>query len=201
MEPEVTRLQAKLTELRRHGTQVFGSSTHHYLLNPCLSERQVQEAEDRYGITLPEDYRHFLLFMGNGGAGPDYGILPLEHSLEHSVDDVRFLRYTFPHVQAWNLTAEDIGLVRDRDFKAFDDAYFSDVYMQGALRISTEGCGYYAILVIVGPERGHMWWDGRVSDAGIHPLSAPQHPDERLSFFAWYERWLDQSLGEVARAD
>src|SRR5579884_2697565 len=79
--PDVTRLHAKVAELRRQDTQfrVFGASAHHYLLNPCLSERQVQEAETHYGIALPEDYRQFLLLMGNGGAGPDYGLFPLEY--------------------------------------------------------------------------------------------------------------------------
>ena len=199
MTPDVTRLHAKLTELRHRDTQlhVFGASTHRYLLNPCLSEHQVQEAEARYGIALPEEYRRFLLFMGDGGAGPDYGIFPLEDCLKRSVDDVRFLREPFPHVQAWNLTPEDLGLDRDRDYGAFDEAYFNDVYVQGALRISTEGCAYYTLLVIAGTEQGHMWWDGRTTDQGIRPLLDSAHPSRRLGFFAWYEHWLDRSLGKA----
>ena len=158
MVSDITRLHAKLTELRRRDTQfqVFGASTHRYLLNQCLSEHEVQDAEAQYGIALPEDYCLFLRFMGNGGAGPEYGIFPLQDSLEHSVGDVRFLREPFPHVQPWNLTAQELGLDPGRDYNAFDDVYFQDVYIQGALRISHEGCGRYALLVIAGREREHM---------------------------------------------
>lgn len=198
MAPDVTRLHAKLTELRGRDTQfsVFGSSTHRYRLNPCLSEHQVREAETRYGISLPEDYRLFLLRVGNGGAGPYYGMFRLEDSLEHSLDDVRFLQAPFPHVQAWNMSPEELGLDPGRDYAAFDEAYFTDTHAQGALRICHEGCAYYYLLVIAGRERGHMWWDARASDGGIHPVMAPQQPHGRLSFLAWYERWLDQSLGQ-----
>jgi hypothetical protein len=200
MAPDIGRLQAKLAELRRHDPhfRVFGASDHRYVLNSCLSERQVRKMEARYGITLPEEYRRFLLLMGNGGAGPAYGLFSLEQSLAHSLDDVRLFREPFPHVQAWNLKPEDLGLDGDRDYGAFDEAYFKDGYAQGALQICHEGCGYYFLLVIVGSERGHMWFDGRASDGGIFPLSAPpDNSDERLSFLDWYERWLDQSLAEV----
>lgn len=196
MSPDVTRLQAKLTELRRHDTrfQLFGAATHRYALHSCLLESDVQEVEVRYSITLPEDYRRFLLFMGNGGAGPGYGMYPLDYSLQHSVRNVGLLKAPFPHSERWNMTPEDLGLDRDNDYVAFDKAYFNDTYAQGSLRISTEGCNIYPLLIIAGNERGHIWCDDRSSDGGIYPLSAPHHPDERLSFFGWYELWLDQSL-------
>jgi len=201
MDPDVVRLQEKLTELRRRDRQfqMFGATTHHYLLNSCLSESTLQEAEAQYSIILPEDYRRFLLLMGDGGAGPEYGIYPLERCLQQSVHDLRLLQAPFPHVDAWNMTPEDLGLDRDKldeeyFHEAFDEAYFKDTYVQGTLRIGTQGCGYGNLLVIAGSERGHMWCDGRSSDEGIYPLPTIKRPNERLSFFAWYELWLDQSL-------
>lgn len=199
MDPDVSRLQSKLAELRRRDTQfrVFGASTHRYLLHPCLSEHQVQEAEARYGITLPEDYRRFLLFLGNGGAGPEYGIFPLENSLEHSVKDIRLLREPFPHVQAWNLTPHDVGQGGDNNYAAFEEAYFQETYVQGALQINEVGSGTYTLLVITGRERGYLWSNDRASDAGIGPLRGPHDRNGRLSFFAWYDRWLDRSLDKA----
>ena len=185
--PRRTRHRARLPG--REQPRSVGQGSGH-LRNPCLSEHLVQEAEARYGIALPEEYHRFLLLMGNGGAGPDYGVFPLEDCLEHSVDDTRLLREPFPHVQAWNMTPEELGLDPDRDYGAFDKAYFSDAYVQGALKISTEGCAYSTRLVIAGSERGHMWWDGRTTDQGIRPLGG-------LGFFAEYERWLGRSLGSV----
>lgn len=199
MVPDISQLQEKLAELRHRDPQfgVFGSSKHRYILNPCLSEEQLEEAEVRYDIALPEDYRRFLLFMGNGGAGPNYGIFRLEESLEHSVNDVHLLREPFPHVQDWNLTAEELGLDPDRDCGAFDQAYFKDANAQGALKISHEGCAYYAILVIAGRERGHIWWDGRAGDGGIRPQYRLRESEVRLSFIDWYELWLNTSLEKV----
>ena len=84
MAPDIAHLQTKLDELRRRDPQlkVFGASTHRYVLNPCLSEEQVRESESRYGIDIPEEYRNFLLFMGNGGAGPAYGVFSPQNRID-----------------------------------------------------------------------------------------------------------------------
>ena len=45
--------------------------------NPVLTETQVAAFECEHGVGLPEDYRGFLLRIGNGGPGPGYGLMPL----------------------------------------------------------------------------------------------------------------------------
>lgn len=55
---------------------------HQYKFNSCLNESDIASFEQKFGVKLPEEYRDFLLIVGNGGAGPDYGILSLEQSLE-----------------------------------------------------------------------------------------------------------------------
>jgi SMI1 / KNR4 family (SUKH-1) len=57
--------------------ELFGAGHHRYELNPGLSEAEVAAFEGRYGVQLPEAYRHFLLSIGDGGAGPSYGIFKL----------------------------------------------------------------------------------------------------------------------------
>ncbi len=76
----IAEIQTKLDRLRHLDRQfaVFGSATHKYHLNPCLSESELQQFEADYGVKLPEDYRDFLKQIGNGGAGPDYCFLPLQ---------------------------------------------------------------------------------------------------------------------------
>lgn len=37
--------------------------------------------EETYHFTFPEDYFQFITKAANGGAGPDYGIMPFEDSL------------------------------------------------------------------------------------------------------------------------
>src|SRR4051794_38942402 len=42
-----------------------------------LSEERVLAYEKSHGIRLPSGYRTFLREIGNGGIGPDCGLLPL----------------------------------------------------------------------------------------------------------------------------
>jgi hypothetical protein len=76
-------IRAKLARLRERDPRhaIFGSKSHGYALGNCLGEEQLRSLEKSIGIRLPESYRQFLLQLGNGGAGPDYGFLALEESL------------------------------------------------------------------------------------------------------------------------
>ena len=52
----------------------FGAYSHRYKLFPPAREETIQRFEAQEGIRLPEEYRDFQLFVGNGGAGPYYGL-------------------------------------------------------------------------------------------------------------------------------
>lgn len=58
------------------GFELFGTKTHRYRLNPPVPEDFVRDVEEKCGFTLPEDYRRFITRVGDGGAGPYYGIEP-----------------------------------------------------------------------------------------------------------------------------
>jgi len=75
----------RLDFLRRTdpGFTRFGSAGHRYLLNQPLTESAVTAFEVRCGVSLPKDYRTFLLEVGDGGAGPFYGVFRLDRS-DHS---------------------------------------------------------------------------------------------------------------------
>src|SRR4051794_31428879 len=84
---------------------VFGAGAHRYKLNPPLSVSVVQAFEERHGVTLPEDYRLFMTEIGNGGAGPYYGVLPFGKD-DHDRDWeggwlVGDPSKPFPHTAAW----------------------------------------------------------------------------------------------------
>jgi hypothetical protein len=53
---------------------IFGTSDHFYRLAPALSEEELLKLERRYGVRLPDDYRAYLMQIGNGGCGPGYGL-------------------------------------------------------------------------------------------------------------------------------
>jgi hypothetical protein len=79
--PDLTRVHRilqKLEQVRARNLSCFGSESHAFRLNPPLPEADLQAFETSHHIRLPEAYRTFLKHAGNGGAGPYYGIFPLD---------------------------------------------------------------------------------------------------------------------------
>ena len=61
---------------RRPGAdKVFGAQGHGFRLGRVMSEDQLRSLEADLGLGLPEEYRSFLLLVGGGGAGPEYGLM------------------------------------------------------------------------------------------------------------------------------
>lgn len=76
MSDAIERIAGKLEELtkRDRSHTCFGSENHEYRLGPPMTEAAIRDGEAHYGIELPVSYREFLLRIGNGGAGPGYGL-------------------------------------------------------------------------------------------------------------------------------
>jgi hypothetical protein len=105
---------AALEALKRRDArrQLFGGDSHDYALNPPLPAAEVEAFERKHSITLPDDYKYFLTQVGNGGAGPFHGVLPLGEwaftDRLHKIDDPEWHidgepGQPFQHTQAWNL--------------------------------------------------------------------------------------------------
>lgn len=56
----------------------FGANIHKYELNPPAKLSEVRKFEKEYNIKLPEGFVQYLTEVGNGGAGPFYGIYSLD---------------------------------------------------------------------------------------------------------------------------
>lgn len=200
-------IKSAISRLRaaRECIKVFGADGHGFELNTPLREADVHAFEERHGITLPDDYRGFLIKFGNGGAGPYYGVLKLGE-----MDDnfgfapwldgfVGSLSTPFPFTEAWNdltgrpypdrITNEQY----EHDLDAFEKHYWRPI--DGATPICHLGCAMRVWLVITGSERGHVWLDDRASDNGISPVLGKN--GERLTFGAWYQTWLDEALTQL----
>jgi len=65
----------------------------------------------------------------------------------------------------------------------------------GALPICHEGCAYFVLLVVTGPDRGRMWIDGRASDGGIAPIS--DQTGRAVTFAQWYGDWLRECFHKL----
>src|SRR5262245_58003121 len=140
----IHRILAKLEQARSEQRHCFGSETHQFRLNPPLPEAEVTAFEAKHGIRLPEDYRQFLIHAGNGGAGPYYGLMPLEQPPlplpsaregrgeglgppDTSLAQPCPLNVEMTRSETW---IEDLGC------KDEDECY------RGAMVINTHGCNY-----------------------------------------------------------
>jgi len=67
------------------GLRRFGASHHRYELSAPLTIAQLAALEGQLGAALPDDMRGFAAEVGAGGAGPGYGIVPLDRAAAYPV--------------------------------------------------------------------------------------------------------------------
>ena len=209
---QLDRIKEKLKLLKKTDSSFsqFGAARHKYLFNPPLSFDRIQEFEKDNGIKLPTEYVRFMTEIGNGGAGPFYGLEPLENSLYDDLDKKKedsLLNPSKPfgHTSTWNLKFEPTVDADKEDLyanqlKNFEKEYFDNKHMNGVIAICNYGCAVSINLVVNGDEYGNIWTDDRASDYGIHP-SQELGNTGRITFLDWYERWLDDSLSEMENSN
>lgn len=171
----------KLERLRTEGWQKhqhqFRVEAHRFLMGPRLTESNVSAFEQKRGIRIPNDYRAFLLHVGEGGAGPYYGLLPLKRWADLAEKQEGSLAVPSPLVPGPSY-ADDW----DQALGIADDPY------RGILPISEQGCGGYCALVVSGEARGRVVYVG----------DGPPYFVWDRSFVDWYERWLDELIEGVS---
>lgn len=155
-------------------------------LNPPLDQATVRAFEERHGARLPEEYREFLLRVGNGGMDgpPFYGLEPFrpgpwqegDHARRYWVD-LPDLARPFPFTGPWIREGE-----APEELTAGSDQSLADRISHGCLLLGTDGCGIDWILVVSGPDRGVVWYR---TSAGLLPTSS------KRDFLRWIEDWLD----------
>lgn len=205
MEIQILRINKKLEKLRRKDKdfETFGSEKHQYKLNSPKTENELLEFEKTHQIKLPIGYREFLKKIGNGGAGPYYGLETLENSTLDDLDTISNKERIIPSKpfkfeKAWNLDFEKLAdLPEDAYFQQKEITnYFDKELMNGALRISNFGCGVSLNLIVNGKEYGNIWADDRCNDQGIYP-DPYFKKSGRIQFLDWYEYWLNDSLKNI----
>lgn len=183
---------------------VFGASGHGFTFSPPLAPSRLAQFEVSHNVRIPDEYATFLTEVGNGGAGPGYGLFPL--GMVDDIGDglqpwneylVGNVSRPFPHTRAWNLPAEELEPAvdlseskQDEWFEQRDRLYFSTEHIDGAIPLAHLGCAIRIYLIVSGPRAGHIWTDDRASDAGIYPCTP-------RSFLDWYLAWLDESEGKA----
>ena len=202
---ELLQLVTNARELD-HECRLFGAKQHRYQFAPVAGLSAVREFEQRHHIMLPFAYVEFLTQVGNGGAGPDYGLYSLEE-LEfynfslHSgrevpygsireEDDYHTLRYhreQSPTVldaslteEGWNSICEELDALRYRNE---EEAYLRkrrNIY-NGALRIVDSFDQNGVFLICAGSRSGEIV---TLSEDLSHPrFHGQQFEDFMLSYF------------------
>lgn len=180
-------------------------------LEPRLSAADVDAVERQYRVRLPEAYRTFLLEIGAGGAGPGFGLYPLVRSgalWEWEGDfggHAQDLTRPFTHTDAKDLTTHEIWTRRppESDGPALE-AWEEELellldapeWTDGAIVLGEASEASEHLLVVTGPERGHIWIDERRACYGIRPVRGPEGAP-RITFDVWYERWLDTRIESI----
>jgi SMI1 / KNR4 family (SUKH-1) len=166
----ITKIKNELDERR-----------HSWLMLPCLSEKEVTKFEQSFGVALPDEYRCFLMMIGNGGPGPFYGLYPLDVAI--SSDPLPYMRNSENNELGQKLPPK----ILQTEFPSDDD--FESVREKiafgaapGTLALAHYGCGTIERLVISGKAAGSMWFDVSFDGRGIH--------DRGETFLDWYENWL-----------
>ncbi len=213
--PDWSDVRDRLAELstRPDADNVFGSTGHGWRLEPPLSTAELAELESQLDVELPAEYQSFLVQVSRGGAGPAYGLFPVQRvngSWRWEGDgadltDLKTLSRPFPHTDAFNPA---VGLPDPPVREAFDsegsfhdaqDAYwqqhdavaFAPEHSVGLLYLCHLGCAYREALVVSGPARGQMWGDDTASDGGFRPLR--ESDGNPIGFTRWYSSWLGQA--------
>ncbi|WP_190809649.1 SMI1/KNR4 family protein [Flagellimonas sp. S3867] len=185
---------ARLKELVFENSRYLSSNDSFQYLP--LKEEEILAFEQRHMITLPQDYRDFLLHVGNGGLGPGTGILPLQFHKTHThlrlpwVDPVAFNKL-FQYNEQVNFDAFNEQI--DKIFKKKDSEEFSLYHSadNGLLCIGDAGGGTYYGLVVNGKNQGQIWVNALVSDDGFVWRAN--------SFAEWYEKWLDEKIQQIQK--
>jgi len=209
---EAIRESLRTLRKSKETPKVFGAEMHKFRTHRPLIEEDVREFERERQVELPSEYRGFLIHVGNGGAGPAYGLFKLgemDDGFGHGPWGEGFvgdLSEPFPHTGPWN----DLSGRPEFDEERADDEEWEDEYnrqldawenehywtpLDGAIPICHLGCASRQWLVVTGPEAGNVWCDDRADEGGLKPLQ--REGLERVTFLQWYMHWLDDALRQI----
>lgn len=190
-ETQLDRIKYKLEKAMQKDTAflVFGASSHQYKVDRKLTQKELTQWQVENQVTLPESYAQFLTEVGNGGAGPYYGLYSIGKAASYTASHAlhsKCVLYPEMTKEDWNHLIEP--LIRDEDISDLEYEAARERVLGGMLCIGTQGCEYDMYLILEGTYRGKV-----VYTSDFHP----DHPfffvyEEH--FLDWYERWLDEII-------
>lgn len=167
--PQIKRISKKLADLKNidKSFEIFGSSTHKYKLSKPISIEKLEKIEQKYRISLPDEYVAFVTLLGNGGAGPYYGLGEVESSISWSKSGVDINKQTMLVsnecvkeflIKCAIMAYED----DDESYGKIDETYKASNIYNGTISIASGGCDIDIRLIINGCNSGKriiVLWD------------------------------------------
>jgi hypothetical protein len=141
----VTDLRARILAARDEGVVKLAAPA---------TEDEVARFEADHDVTLPAEYRWFLLHAGSGGYGPPfYGIEPLSDRAIEAGSSLAAEDNHNPRLAEPFLAREDDW--SEREPEEADEAWAARE--AGRLLLGTHGCAILWVLVLNGDARGEVW--------------------------------------------
>ncbi|MFF7211701.1 SMI1/KNR4 family protein [Streptomyces sp. NPDC008238] len=165
MDSRIRRIRSELAKMpyqARRSHSVF-EERHQFRLGRRISPSEAEAFETEHHVVLPAAYRAFLIELGGSGAGPFYGLLPLERC------------------RLFTMNPKPTG-GGPRGFTHADrsDPMHGDLF----LHIIEMGCSDLCLIAVTGPLAGRVV-TGNAD--GFWPPNVSSAPD----FLSWYERSLN----------
>ncbi len=177
--------------------ELFGTNKHKYQLNPPVASSFVRSIEEKYDFLLPDDYFQFITEVGDGGAGPHYGIEPFEDLVKRSlIQDAeeynelyrKSLKNSFTPRPMLPDELENYAIATKTSYEQNPDEYFvydksdedAECNFDGFYILGTQGCQWDFGIVTAGKMRGKVFVTDNI---GAYCLIAD-------SFEEFYKNWL-----------
>lgn len=186
-------IKEKINFLKKYDRnyQIFGSEKHKYILHEPLSEEIISNFEDTFKVKLPSDYRNYINSIGNGGAGPGYGLFSLfnnEKSYQNKFLSSQFLLKDDLDLDIYEEQVScdclDCEVCKNKDICLCCEVEADTFrYQLGTLAICFEGCTYYRRLTM----DGEIW-----AESEGEGMKRTQ-----MDFLTWYEDWLNISIKTI----
>ncbi|MGM1049473.1 MAG: SMI1/KNR4 family protein [Bacillota bacterium] len=167
-----------------------------YVLNDQLTEDQIEEFEAAAKVVLPQDYKDFLLHIGNGGKQGHHG-RPFPLSLSHAKDCIESNLNTTIGLEYMSLpfSLESCNRYFGDGFENIDEDLADEEYdrmvmeaLHGTITLHNDGCGYYIVMIVSGEHAGKLYYIDTCHGQGTYLVSN--------SFSDYYIKWLDRKITE-----
>lgn len=172
---------------------VFGSEGHQYYLAPPIEESALSSWENKYGLFLPCDYRNYLTKVGNGFAGPGYGIKAFNLDIFRPEWKAPCL-HAPEYEEEYDKLAKEIEAWYDEEDPDDDpcDGWYKRFNCDGVLNVGTNGCAGLNGIALNGSTKGYyLCLTDELEYYRVGELGEQDKP---------FEEWMMEWLKEVENA-